>query len=167
MFGLNKKSTDMSFDTWSYRYRKDLANLYETFFVRTHCDVSYNVFIRFAYRFSDKDYRLSNYLDSSDDEYDDYYYYNHQSYYSNNNNQNNIHKTEEIEEIEETEEEKREREEKEKEEYINKRYLELLKEEKEKEKKKENFQTQKKGRRRKKKSKQNLENKVEKEIVEI
>ena len=67
---LSEKSTDLSFDMWSYRHRRDLFDLYNTFFEGTHCDVSYNVFTRFAYRFSDKHYRHTNYLNSSDDEFD-------------------------------------------------------------------------------------------------
>ncbi len=61
-FDLDKKSTDLSFDMWSYRHRRDLANIYDTFFSGTRCNVSYNIFIRFAYRFSDKHYRHTNYL---------------------------------------------------------------------------------------------------------
>ena len=59
-FDLDKKSTDLSFDMWSYRHRRDLANIYDTFFSGTRCNVSYNIFIRFAYRFSDKHYRHTN-----------------------------------------------------------------------------------------------------------
>ena len=103
MFDLNKKSSDMSFDSWSYRHRKDLANLYNTFFVRTHCNIRYNVFIRFAYRFSDKHYRYTQYLSSSKDEFYDYYYQS-QSYYTNDNDDDNYeNQLEEIDIQQETE----------------------------------------------------------------
>ena len=102
MFNSNTKTTDLSFDMWSYCHRKDLANLYDMI-TGTHCDVSYETFIRFAYRFSDKHYRYTQYLSSSEDEFYDYYYQS-QSYYTNDNDDDNYeNQLEEIDIQQETE----------------------------------------------------------------